>query len=106
MKKSSLSHSLRVALALALLTLLVAPPARRSSAAPSDLFVTFNQVADSSTAIPEGTGSFTNFPYAPAIDGGNVSVYATGAGGQQGLYRFNPIPPPIKVADLNTAIPS
>jgi hypothetical protein len=86
---------------------LVAPPARHSSAAPSSspTFVTFTQVADSSTAIPDGTGTFTNLPYSPAIDGGNVSVYATGVGGQQGLYRFTPNPPPIKVADLNTAIP-
>jgi hypothetical protein len=57
-------------------------------------------------AIPEGTGTFTGFPNAPAIDGGDVSVFATGVDGQQGIYRFGrPTPPPIKVADLNTAVP-
>ena len=81
MKRSSQSRSVRVALALLLLVApLVAPPAGPSSAAPSSspTFVTFTQVADSSTAIPDGTGTFTNLPYSPAIDGGNVSVYATG----------------------------
>jgi hypothetical protein len=90
------------------LTLLLVPPARRSSAAPLSgaPFVSFDLVADSSTAIPGGVGTFTGFPNSPAIDGGNVSVYATGIGGQQGIYRFNPNPPPIKVADLNTTVPT
>ena len=113
MKKSCMSHSVRVALALVIvLTVLVAPPARRSFAAPPSgaPFVTFTQVADSSTAIPDGAGTFTDFPYSPALDAGNVTLFGTGVDGQQGVYRFVPpnptVPPnPIKVADLNTAIP-
>jgi hypothetical protein len=44
---------------------LMAPPERRSSAASFDgaPFVTFTQVADGSTVIPDGVGAFTNFPY-------------------------------------------
>jgi hypothetical protein len=112
-KAIKLSQAVRVALALVmLLAPLVAPPAGRSSAAapPVVPFVTFTQVADSSTAIPGGTGTFTNFPYSPALDGGSVALVGTGVGGQQGVYRFVPpnptVPPnPVKVADLNTAIP-
>jgi hypothetical protein len=79
MKKSSLSHAVRLALALVmLLAPLVAPSARHSSAAaPSSApFVSFTQVADSSTAISGGTGTFTNFPYSPALDGGNAALAA------------------------------
>ena len=53
MVKKSLSYSVRVVLALGVvLTLLGAPPNRPPSAAPGTLFVTFTQIADSSTAIP------------------------------------------------------
>jgi len=97
-------------LALLLALMPLAPVSRHSSAAPvgpdtSALGITFNQVADSTTAIPEGTGTFTNFPYYPSLDSGNVAVFGTGVGGQQGIYRFGPAPPPIKVADLFTPIP-
>jgi hypothetical protein len=98
-------------LVLLLALLPLAPASTRSSAAPvnpdtSGLAVTFTQVADSSMAIPDGTGTFTNFPYSPALDGGSITLVGTGVGGQQGVYRFGPSPPPIKVADLNTAIPN
>ena len=90
----------RVTLSLVLaLAPLVALTARRSStAAPSPdssgSFVTFTQVADSSMAIPDGTGTFMNFPYAPAIYAGNVAFLGTGASGQQGVYfRTTPVDP-------------
>ena len=109
MKKTGLSRSVRGALVLVLVfALLPALPEQRTSAAAP--FITFTQVAGSSTAIPEGVGTFTDFPYSPAIDAGQVALVGTGAGGQQGVYRFVPpnptVPPtPVKVADLNTAIP-
>ncbi|HEV8366700.1 MAG TPA: hypothetical protein VGQ39_02015 [Pyrinomonadaceae bacterium] len=80
-KRLRLIISWHIAFGLALLlALLPLAASRRSSAASrehsqtevyatvstdtSGFFVTFNQVADSATAIPEGTGTFTNFPYA------------------------------------------
>ena len=63
------------------------------------------KVADLNTAIPEGTGNFTSFPLAsPAISSGNVAFVGNGSAGQQGVYR-GMTGPPIKLADLNTAIP-
>jgi hypothetical protein len=50
--------------------------------------ITLNQVADYYTAIPDGIGTLTNFPYSPAIDGGNVSVYATSVGGHITFARL------------------
>jgi hypothetical protein len=48
--------------------------------------VTFTKIADQSTAIPGGTGTFTDFAH-PAISGGRVMFAAAGAG-QQGLYDY------------------
>jgi len=68
-------------------------------------------VADTATAIPDGTGNFTSFippnPVAPAIAGTSVAFYGEGSGGQQGIYVADSTIPgnPIKVADTNTAIP-
>lgn len=69
-----------------------------------------NKLVDLNTAIPGGTGNFTGFgvngiPGDPCISGDNVAFFGVGSGGQQGLYRATPSGPPIKVADLNTAIP-
>jgi hypothetical protein len=108
-KAIKLSQAVRLALALVLaLTPLVAPPAGRSSAAsPSGApFVTFTQVADSLTAIPGGVGTFTNFPYSPSLDAGNVALFGTGSGGQQGLYVCIPTDPCQNIVDQNTPIPS
>ena len=107
--RGSSRSQIAFALTLIIVLLPLVPTSRRSSAAPatavtSGLAVTFNQVADSATSIPDGTGTFTNFPYSPAIDNGNVTLVGTGVGGQQVISRFRPVPPPIKVADLNTAI--
>jgi hypothetical protein len=62
------------------------------------------KLADLNTAIPEGTGNFTGFFPQLSTHGGEAAVLAAGVGGQQGIYRMNN-GPPIKVADLNTAIP-
>jgi hypothetical protein len=64
--------------------------------------------ADLNTAIPSGTGNFTDFGPLTSIDSGNVAFIGSGDGGQQGVYVVptTAIPPnPIKVADTNTAIP-
>jgi hypothetical protein len=68
------------------------------------------KLADSSTAIPNGTGNFTGFglgaiPGDPCVNGDSVAFFGAGSGGQQGLYRVVPAASPIKVADLNSAIP-
>jgi sugar lactone lactonase YvrE len=63
------------------------------------------KIADTATAIPGGTGSFTALPQYPCISGDNLVFLGNGSGGQQGLYRAGAVGPPIKVADLNTAIP-
>jgi T5SS/PEP-CTERM-associated repeat protein len=62
------------------------------------------RVADTGTAIPGGTGNFTAFPSSPSISGNNVAFLGSGSGGQQGIYAGIP-GNPIRVADLNTAIP-
>jgi hypothetical protein len=74
---------------------------------PSEPVIPGNPVklADLNTAIPEGTGNFTGFFPQLSTHGGEAAVLATGAGGQQGIYRFIPTEPMTKVADLNTAIP-
>jgi hypothetical protein len=69
------------------------------------------RVADSNTTIPGGTGNYTGFsvsgiPVDPCISGDNVAFYGAGSAGQKGIYRALPDAPPIKVADLNTAIPA
>jgi hypothetical protein len=86
--------------------LLTARPA--AAASPT---ITFRLAADTSTAIPGGTGSFTTFfsptdlvhPPAPCISFGAVAFFGAGTG-QQGVYM---VPPGslISVADLATAIP-
>jgi sugar lactone lactonase YvrE len=62
------------------------------------------KIADTATAIPGGTGNFTAIPVEPTISGNNVAFLGNGSSGQQGVYRASS-GPPIKVADLNTAIP-
>jgi hypothetical protein len=76
---------------------------------PSD---PYRVIADRTTAIPDGTGNFTNFaptdPYrhaAPAISGGNVAFLGYGDSGQIGVYAKYSSAALTVVADLNTAIP-
>jgi hypothetical protein len=71
------------------------------------------RIADTSTAIPGGTGTFTSFvpgnPVAPnpSISGNKVVFFGAGSAGQQGIYAgdFSIQGPPIKIADTATAIP-
>ncbi|HEY2251608.1 MAG TPA: PEP-CTERM sorting domain-containing protein, partial [Planctomycetaceae bacterium] len=50
--------------------------------------------------------SVGGIPVDPCINGDTVAFYGAGSGGQQGIYRATSVGSPIKVADLNTAIPS
>jgi hypothetical protein len=43
-------------------------------------------VADTNTAIPGGTGNFTDFSRFPSLDGGNVAFRGSGSSGQEGIY--------------------
>jgi sugar lactone lactonase YvrE len=65
------------------------------------------KIADTTTAIPGGTGTFTAFAGNPFLSGDRVAFLANGAGGQQGVYgaSVSMQGPPIKIADTTTAIP-
>lgn len=64
--------------------------------------------ANAAMPIPAGIGNFVSLPTGPSFSGNNVAFVGAGSVGQQGIYlvnRFGSQPPPIKIADLNTAIP-
>jgi hypothetical protein len=69
-------------------------------------------IADLHTAIPNGTGFFTNFaptdPYrpAPTVSGSNVAFVGYGDSGQTGVYARYSTAAVTVIADLNTAIPA
>ena len=62
-----------------------------------------NRIADTSTAIPNGVGNFTNFSPI-SFDSGNF-VFVVGENNQKGIYT-NLGGSLRKVVDRNTAIPS
>jgi len=66
---------------------------------------TLTRIADTSTAIPSGTGDFAAFGSFPAISGANVAFAAGNGSTQNGVYRCLPPNPCTPVADTNTAIP-
>ncbi len=82
--------------------LVIAVPA--ALAAPLEF--TFTKIADTSTPIPGGTGTFTAFGQRPSIDGGDVAFQGSGDPSftQQGIYSTVGGPLGV-VADRNTAIP-
>ncbi len=67
------------------------------------------RIADTATAIPEGTGNFTEFPYVPGLSGNTAVFTGKGADGQHGIYGAVFAPPqvgdPFRLADTATAIP-
>jgi hypothetical protein len=66
------------------------------------------RIADLSTDIPGRTDKFSAFPARPSISGQNV-VFVGGNKDWQGVYKWpNPVlpPNPIRIADLNTDIPT
>ena len=58
------------------------------------------------TAIPGGTGNFTNFSAASLSDT-NIAFYGAGSGGQRGIYGSSVSIPgnPVRIVDTATAIP-
>ena len=108
MKRSTVAAAVPILVAGSLLLPLATPAWAQAISAPT---ITLTSVADTtSTAIPGGSGRFTNFipqdPLAPGdpwISAGNVAFWGAGAG-QQGIYalRYGVLG---KVADLNTPIP-
>jgi hypothetical protein len=67
----------------------------------------FTTIADSTTAIPNGSGDFTGFSPGPAIDNlGNVAFSASGSGGQGGVYVKTPIDPCAPLVDTSNKFPS
>ena len=70
-----------IRLALSVLLLSVAAPSYAGG-------VTYIDVADTTTSIPSGTGSFTGFGL-PAINGNYIAFDATGSGGQDGIYTWS-----------------
>jgi hypothetical protein len=81
---------------IALIALLIAAPAWAGS---------FTTIADTTTAIPGGSGNFTSFSPGPAIDAGNVAFTAFGSNGQNGVYLTQP-GGVATLADTNTKIPA
>jgi hypothetical protein len=101
--------SLRSTICVALLTLTIAPRVFAQGAVAFK--VTTATVADSTTAIPGGTGSFiafkpatSNIPPDPCMSAGNVTFWGEGSSGQQGIYAvlYGTL---AKIVDRNTAIP-
>ena len=44
------------------------------------------KIVDSTTAVPGGAGTFSDFPYAPSIAGSTVVFYAAAGGATSGVY--------------------
>jgi hypothetical protein len=73
------------------------------------------RIADTTTAIPGGSGNFTSFgsdqanPVDPAMSGDRLAFVGSGSGGQQGVYSVSLAAPqagsPLRVADTATPIP-
>ena len=67
-------------------------------------------IAGTNSPVPGGTGNFASLPTGPSLGGSRIAFFATGTAGQQGIYSTpsDPIIPsdPIRIADLNTLIPS
>lgn len=63
----------------------------------------FEKVVDTNTAIPEGVGNFNDFSE-PYLSAGNVAFWATGTGGQVGVYSIIGGVLDV-VADTSTAAP-
>src|SRR4051812_15263846 len=69
--------------------------------------LTVTKIADTSTAIPGGSGNFTSFDPRPAAFGLYPATFvASGEGGQLGMYAWNGGTSLLKVADTSSAIPS
>jgi hypothetical protein len=64
----------------------------------------FATVADTATAIPNGTGDFTGFGLYCAIDAGDVVFTGQGSGGQWGVYARRANGTLERIADTSTLL--
>lgn len=70
--------------------------------APGAAF-SFTKIADESTSIPDGSGTFTGFD-PPSVSGGKVAFMGNGASSQKGVYTN--VPGSLtKVVDRNDTVP-
>jgi hypothetical protein len=65
---------------------------------------TFTKIADTATAVPGGSGTFSLFADARALDGGKVAFVAFDSGSGSGVYRWENGVLGV-VADESTAVP-
>lgn len=72
-------------------------------AATAQAQFTFTKIADTGTAIPSGSGAFTDLRY-PSVRGTNAVFYGEGTTGQMGIYFWNGTSL-ARVADLATPVP-
>jgi len=74
------------------------------SATAASLSVAFTKIADTSTLIPSGSGTYASFEVSPAIDNGMVAFFGRDSGSQRGIYNYDGSL--SRVADTSTSIPS
>jgi hypothetical protein len=66
---------------------------------------TFTRIADTQTAVPGGTGTFTTFADWRAIEGGRIAFVAFDSGSGQGIYGWNGSTLSV-IADTHTLVPN
>jgi hypothetical protein len=65
---------------------------------------TLGVVADQSTAIPNGVGSFETFTFKPSVDGNAVAWNGDGSAGQEGIYQ-DAGSGAVRIADRTLTVP-
>ena len=106
--RTQLNTLIRPLVAMILVVVLGLP---EQASAASSLTFTTTVLADTTTAIPSGAGSFVTFdpklalmPADPCVSEGNMSFWGAGSAGQQGVYSI--ISGVLtRVADLSSPIP-
>lgn len=66
------------------------------------------RIADTSTPIPGGNGTFTGFPQGASVSDDLMAFAGVGGGDQRGVYAAIMAPPqtPVRIADGTTSIPA
>src|SRR5450432_943712 len=73
---------------------------------PVAAFGQFTTIADTTTAIPNGSGNFISYPPDPCISGGDVAFVGNGSNSQTGIYLSQPAAALAALANTNTKIPA
>jgi hypothetical protein len=67
--------------------------------------IVFTRIADTTTAIPNGSGNFTGW-LSPSVFGSTIAFTGSGGGNQEGVYTRSIGGGPLsRVADTNTPVP-